>query len=108
MDNAALIKETLEKETGIVFQDIPSLESLQIALTVHINDLIVNNFEKLIYILYRIDISEKLIKQLLQEATDTSAGETIAKAIIERQLHKITLRQTFTQPSDIDCDEEKW
>jgi len=108
MDNAALIKETLEKETGILFQDTPSLEDLQIALAAHINDLIVNNFEKLIYLLYRIDISEKRVKQLLEQSRNTMAGETIAKAIIERQLQKITLRQTHTPPTDTDCSEEKW
>ncbi len=108
MNNAALIKETLEKETGIFFKDAPSLEALQIALAAHINDLIVNNFEKLIYLLYRIDISENRVKQLLEQSRNTMAGETIAKAIIERQLQKIALRQTHTPPTDRDCNEEKW
>jgi len=108
MDNLILVKETLEKETGIVFQATPTLDGLQAALAEHINDLILHNFEKLVFLLYRIDISEKLIKQLLQEASATPAGETIAKIIMERQLQKIILRHTYTPPADTTCEEEKW
>ena len=108
MDNLILVKETLEKETGVVFQATPTLDGLQVALAAYINNLILNNFEKLVYLLYRIDISEKRIKELLQEASAVPAGETIAKTIIERQLQKIILRQTHTPPKDIDCNEEKW
>lgn len=108
MDNALFLKETLEKETGVVFNDIPSLEDLQKALATHINDLIVNNFEKLVFLLYRIDISEKKVKILLQNAKNTAAGETIAKAIIERQIEKINLRQIHTPHSNSSAEEDKW
>ncbi len=108
MDNALFLKETLEKETGVVFNDIPSLEDLQKALATHINDLIVNNFEKLVFLLYRIDISEKKVKILLQNAKNTAAGETIAKAIIERQIEKINLRQIHTPHSNPFAEEDKW
>ena len=108
MDNALFLKETLEKETGVVFDDSPSLEDLQKALAIHINDLIVNNFEKLVFLLYRIDISEKKVKILLQNAKNTAAGETIAKAIIERQIEKINLRQMYTPYSNPSAEEDKW
>ena len=108
MDKIALVKETIEKETGIIFQPAPTIDGLEVALAAYINDLILNNFEKLVYLLYRIDISETRIKELLQAASTIPAGEIIAKTIIERQLQKITLRQTYTPPSAADCDEEKW
>ena len=108
MDNLLLVKETLEKETGMVLQVAPTMDSLQIALAAYINNLILNDFEKLVFLLYRIDINEKLIKQLLQEATTTPAGETIAQIIIERQLQKIISRKNNTPPADASCEEEKW
>lgn len=108
MDNLLLVKETLEKETGMELQKIPTMDGLQSALATYINNLILNDFEKLVYLLYRIDINEKHIKQLLQEATATPAGETIAIAIIERQLQKIISRQNNTPPASEDCEEEKW
>ncbi|MFP5040528.1 hypothetical protein [Parasediminibacterium sp. JCM 36343] len=108
MIDTAQIKDTLEKETGMVFQPTLSLEDLQHALAIYINQLIVSNFEKLVFLLYRIDISEKSIQQLLQQATTATAGETIAKAIIERQLQKIELRKKYTPPANIASEEEKW
>ena len=108
MDNLFLVKETLEKETGMVLQTTPTMDGLQAALATYINGLVLNDFEKLVYLLYRIDINEKLIKQLLQEAETIPAGETIAKTIIERQLQKIISRKVNTPPADVNCEEEKW
>ena len=108
MNDALFIKETLEKETGVVFNSAPSLEDLQKALAIHINDLIVNNFEKLVFLLYRIDISEKKVKLLLQNARNTAACEINAKAIIDRQLEKINLRRKYTPPTDTATGEDKW
>ena len=104
------IQETLEKETGIIFQPALTLNDLQTALAIHINNLIVHNFDKLIFLLYRIDIPEKKIQQLLhQNKHNTTAGETIAQAIITRQLEKIELRKKYTPPStENNTQEEKW
>lgn len=108
MDDTLFIKETLEKETGLVFTNTSSMDNLQAALAEHINDLIINNFEKLVFLLYRIDVNEKTIKHLLQKKENTIAGETIAKAIIDRQSEKIALRKKNTPDADIAFEEEKW
>ncbi len=63
-----------------------------------INYLIINDFEKLIYALYRIDVSEAKIKNLLINKSDTSAAELIADAIIERQLEKKESKEKYKQP----------
>ena len=88
-----LLKETIEKETGLIFANVASINLLRNMLATYINELILNDFEKLVFILYRIDINEKAIKQLLQKATTVSAGETIADAIIARETEKIALRK---------------
>lgn len=108
MYDALFIKETLEKETGLVFTNSSSMDNLQAALAEHINDLIINNFEKLVFLLYRIDINENSIKHLLQKTANTTAGETIAKAIIDRQMEKIGLRKRHTPNTDITSEEDKW
>ena len=107
MNDTLLLKEMLEKETGLVFSANPSEDNLQTVLANHINSLIVNNFEKLIFLLYRIDINENKIKQLLQKTKNNTAGEIIAKAIIERQVEKVELRKQYT-PLFNASDEEKW
>lgn len=77
-------------------------------LAVYINSLIVNDFSKLIFILYRLDISEKKLKQLLQENKQYDAGAIIADMIIERQQQKIQLRKQFKQDADSIPEEDKW
>ena len=73
-----------------------------------INELIQNDFQKLISILYRLDVSEEKLKHLLKENTQNDAGLIITDLIIERQIQKIKSRQQFRQ-RDNDMDEnEKW
>jgi hypothetical protein len=84
-----------------------SSNELEEKLKQHINHLIQNDFEKLVRLLYRIDVSEKKLKGLLQQNANKDAGEIIAKLIIERQLEKIKTRDQFKKKDDI-SEEEKW
>ena len=102
------LKDTIEKEIGLEISSIPTFNELRDRLSAYINELILNDFDKLVFILYRIDINEKTIKQLLQQANTMSAGETIADAIIARELEKIALRKKYTPSSSKDCGEERW
>jgi hypothetical protein len=73
-----------------------SAEDLENNLAVYINELIDKDFNKLINLLYRIDISEQKLKIALQNEDKTiSSGKTIAKLIIERQLQKLEFRKMF-------------
>lgn len=108
MSDIILLKETIEKETGINLQSVPSIDDLRTSLAAYINRLIVNDFEKLIFILYRIDINEHAIKLLLQQTETVSASETIAEAIITRQLEKIAFRKKFSTTTDNTSEEERW
>jgi hypothetical protein len=85
-----------------------SLEELKQKLTSHINYLINNDFEKLVFYLYRIDVNESKMKQLLDQKEGENAAGLIADLVIERQAEKIKSRQQFRQ-RDNDIDEnEKW
>jgi hypothetical protein len=76
-------------------------------LAAFVNNLINTNFEKLISLLYRMDVSEAKIKTMLQNAADKNAGQIIAALMMERQQQKILLRQSFKTEVDID-ENEKW
>ncbi len=67
---------------------MPGNDLLKI-LSEYINDLITNDFPKLIHLLYRIDISEEKLKLILRNNPGNDAGNLISKLIIERQLAKI-------------------
>jgi hypothetical protein len=77
-------------------------------LTEKINYLIVNDFNKLISILYRADINENKLNKLLVENKKEDAGKIIAALFIQRQLEKIKSREENSS-LNIDIDEdEKW
>ncbi len=107
MENEQLIRE-INKNMSTVLPDEISLHELNIRLSAFINQLILTDFEKLIQLLYRIDVSEHRLKQLLQQNHQEEAGKLIAALIIERQIEKIKTRQQFNQQEDNLSGEEKW
>ena len=57
----------LNKELSLELSDKLSVSELEQQLTNHINHLINTDFEKLVLYLYRIDVNEAKMKQLLQQ-----------------------------------------
>ena len=100
--------ENIKKDMAIILPDKISLKELEEALTIYANQLIQKDFQKLVTLLYRIDVSEAKLKYLLQLQTDENAGNIIAKLIIERQLQKIKSRQQFSKHNDDISEDEKW
>lgn len=84
------------------------LDELKEKLANTINELLQNDFEKLVSILYRMDINEPKLKSLLKENPEADAGLIIADMMIERQEQKIKSRSQFKQRDDNISDEEKW
>lgn len=76
-------------------------------LAERINHLVANDFTGLVNILYRIDVSEKKVKQVLKDQPDRDAGSLIAGLIMERMLEKYKNRENFSPNSPIP-DDEKW
>ncbi len=73
-----------------------------------INYLIVNDFNKLISVLYRADISDKKLHNLLAEHKNEDAGKLIAALYIERQLQKIKSRREHRRDNDNIAEEDRW
>jgi hypothetical protein len=73
-----------------------------------INQLILNNFERLIQLLYRLDVSEAKLKSLLQQHPDKNAGNLIAQLIIERQIQKVKYKMEAVAFEENESDEERW
>ncbi len=111
MDNFLLI-QTLVKDlaidpTAIGLLEKISLEELKEKLSAQINQMIQTDFQKLVSLLYRIDVNESRLKLLLKEYPGEDAGKIIAELIIERQLQKIKSRSESKNEKNIP-DEEKW
>lgn len=73
-----------------------------------INSLLVGDFDRLISILYRMDVSELKLKQLLKENQAEDAAKIIALLMIERQAEKIKSRRQFRQQDNNIDENEKW
>jgi hypothetical protein len=86
--------QTLEK------LDTPSLEQA-------INELIKNNFSRLVQILYRIDVSEAKLKNILQTHPNEDAGKLIAAVVLERLAAIKKARESFNTMPRIDDTEER-
>ncbi len=80
-------------------------EQLKEQLTAYINDLIINDFPSLVQLLYRIDVDEKKLKNILQQQQHKDAATIISELIIERQMRKKEMKQRFQKPGDTNEDE---
>lgn len=76
----------------------PDLESM-------INELIKEDFSKLIQLLYRIDVSEAKLKSILQNNPNENAGKLIAEVIIERIAATKKARESFSNKTSIIDDD---
>lgn len=67
-------------------------------LAQYLDYLIANDFNKLIGILYRIDVSEQKVRLALADSNKTTSdGYIIAQLLVEREIEKIALRQKYSK-----------
>ncbi len=105
MDEITLVKESyqlIRKDLGLEDQfEFKNGESdfdrLLEYLTQRINYLIDHNLNTLLNALYRIDIPEDKIKELLQNSQQGQIARNIAEAVIEREKQKIITRRMYRQ-----------
>src|SRR5688572_24032263 len=70
-------------------------QKLREQLVFFINHLLLNDFNKLVNILYRVDVNEQKMKTLLAEQPETDAAEIITDLLIQRQEQKLTTKKSF-------------
>lgn len=86
-----------------------SFEEFRKFIIQKINNWINNDFEHLLYLLYRIDVHEDKVRKLMQEHKGENAAEIITDLIIDRQKQKIKTRKLFQFKRPVDVDEsELW
>ena len=59
--------------------------------------LVEDDFSKLVQILYRADVNQDKLKQLLESAEGSSSGEVIADAYIARQKAKLEIWNKYSK-----------
>jgi Na+-transporting methylmalonyl-CoA/oxaloacetate decarboxylase beta subunit len=76
-------------------QLIDSYEALIAQLTPFIQALLNNEFERLLHLMYRIDVSETKFSQALGQPNPNDIAPAIARLVVERQLQKIKMREKY-------------
>jgi hypothetical protein len=82
-------------------------EDLRQQLRTYINHLILHDFDRLVGILYQVDVEEKKLKELLSAEPGKDAATLITDLIIQRQEQKRVSHESHSPP-DLSDDEEKW
>ncbi len=106
MDNVLIT--LLQKELLADLQDPLNEKELLLRVQEKVNELIEHDFGTLVNILYRVDVNEQKLKQLLQSSRNTDAAAIIAGLIIQRQIEKLKSRQATRPFDNSDDTEEKW
>lgn len=105
-ENESTLVSELSDKLEIDLPEKRSMEELKLLLTGYLNHLMSNNPDKLVSILSRVDVSEKMLKANLQNQEE-NASSIMAQMIIERQLEKIKTRERYRSNDDI-AEDEKW
>lgn len=108
MEDEQQLQQDIVLHTQLAVMPGTDPEIFRQKLADYVNHLVNNDFNKLVLILYRLDVNEKKLKQLLATESAIDAGRLIATLIIERQLEKIKLRKQYSRPTDNIPDDEKW
>ncbi|MGI9526773.1 MAG: hypothetical protein ACR2MS_06670 [Weeksellaceae bacterium] len=66
------------------------------AIAKHIEYLIQYDFNQLLHILYRVDVSEEKIKQALSENKNRRSSDVITQLLIDREKQKRAFRARFS------------
>lgn len=69
-------------------------------LTPTIKHMLDQSFDRLLNVLYRIDLPERKVVEILEETPPDEVASRLSQAIVDRQLEKISLRERFREPGD--------
>jgi len=108
MNGELILRNYLEQELAMELPAQASFTELKEKLSGYINQLIRLDFDKLVVLLYRIDVNEAKLKYILRENPNQNAGDLIAELIIERQIQKINTREQFKSDQNEGMNDERW
>ena len=92
MENKELV-QLLNRQLNSDFTENISVDVLHQKLSEYINEIINTDFNRLVSILYKIDVNENQLKNILREHAGEDSSAIIAKLIIERQIQKLESRK---------------
>jgi len=107
MENSLLIQQ-INSIMALALPEQIAFDQLHTQLAAHINELIKNDFQGLLFLLYKIDVDENKLKAHLSANAQENAGNIIASLIIERIVQREASKKEFSNKPPTDDNEEKW
>ncbi|HEX5026165.1 MAG TPA: hypothetical protein VFV68_12875 [Agriterribacter sp.] len=98
----------LQNELAIPLPDTFSWDTVQLLVKEKVEEMLQHDFQGLITLLYRIDVNENKLKEMLEARKGADAADTISTLIIERQLQKAKSRKEPGTDDQHFSEEEKW
>jgi hypothetical protein len=96
----------LNRQLDLSLNDTLGEEALESILAGWVEDRIHHDFQVLVQFLYRIDVSETRLRDLLEAGEGENAGRIIARLILERQRQKIETRKKFRSPGPSENEQD--
>jgi hypothetical protein len=90
-DVCSIISRNFEVETSGEL----TIESLVKLLSVRIRELLEKNLEKLVSIMYRIDLNQAKVDKIFENISKDEIAYQLAVLIIERQIEKVKTRRMY-------------
>lgn len=98
----------LQKELESDLQYPVNGAELYARVQARVSYLLAHDFQRLIQLLYRIDVDERKLKQWLKDKEGKDAAAIISTLIIDRQSEKLKHRQHYREDNSNPDNEEKW
>ena len=95
MEDNKELSEAITSRFELTKTDDLTLDDLKKVLTGRILDLLDRNVERLLSMLYRVDLSQKKLDEIFMNESKDGIAEKIADAVIERQLKKLETRKLY-------------
>jgi hypothetical protein len=73
-----------------------------------IDHLLQNDFDRLISLLYRLDVDEILLRTKIRESEGLNVAAIISDLVIQRQIQRMRSREQFRQKDEDIEESEKW
>jgi len=91
-----LVRKDFRLEEELSFEGIDNaFDRLEDYLTKQVNYFLDHDLNRLLNALYRIDISEEKVKQLLHQSNQGMIATNLSRAIIEREKQKVITRLKY-------------
>ncbi|MCG9900532.1 MAG: hypothetical protein MH132_11060 [Hydrotalea sp.] len=98
------VSHALLQELGLEIR-VNEKQPLLAALELLIEQMLARDYEKLVYFLYRVDVSESKIRSLLDQAAGENTAALLARAIVDRLQEKVLSRQQYMMQADPEAGE---